>query len=480
MMSTGSQVGVIHPATLAMRKGRSPGGRGSIPGAEVSVSSARRARTRSARDASDQALRKAYHRISELELQITTQQQTIQELRKASKLNVSMELLQKSMDRMHAHATLVNGTVSDGDCTTIGRNTQCYEIASAQGNEVDNEVSDTETVLPPDYYENGGTFYATHSIDDSLSLSDIADSSLALLRTTDEVSFASSNCAHDLPDFVIQQQSIVEQDGTHTVRVSPFTHSHTQTVSSTVDCGEQTFQISSEAASVQTVVATLKTSMAQTDAVIIAEEEPLKTEAHVQTSAAPACARESQTSSVAIASGATQTDASASWAYDEEPIETHHVETSTVDLPTMLDPTDSRVQQIVELLGTMQGKADVASDPAAPHCEKCKSLSNSYATAEELQSMLAVEGISRNGFRDMQRRIQALPFHAWSSLPGTTYLVAQSIQSEFNIEAWNDNERMFLYNDIRDGSFLALRDYLAEHFVRATPKAKSKGKRKTG
>ena len=65
-------------------------------------------------------------------------------------------------------------------------------------------------------------------------------------------------------------------------------------------------------------------------------------------------------------------------------------------------------------------------------------------------------------------------------MSGTTYLVAQSIQSEFNIEAWTDNERMGLYASIRDGSFLELKHFLVEHTFKATPKAKSKSKKKRG
>ena len=291
MVAAGSHGGGINPATLAMRRtGRSPGGsRDAIPGADkgafTSLHSARRARTRSARESSDRALTNAYSKIAELQAQLLAQRNTIEDMQRTSQLKCSMDALKRSLDKMHAKASLIQHTEPAVESSEQENTTQCFEISSIGCGE--DNGSDAETILPPDYFAQGGTMSTN---DDISSLSHIAGfDSLA------GESFASSSCLQ--PFGSQQQQHIVSQDGTHTVRdvrSSTFTHSHTQTASSfsTVDCGEQTVQISSEAASVQTVIP-LKTSMAQTDAVI-AEEKPSKTEAHVQTSVRVRCSNNSR------------------------------------------------------------------------------------------------------------------------------------------------------------------------------------------
>ena len=244
-MATGShECSGYYPATLATgRTGRSTGpSRGATGTKEVSVSAARRARTRSARLSADNALRAANCKIGELEGQNAELLQKVKELQQSEITMTKMHSLQRSIEGLQAELTQNRGgfVKGDGDQTQ----TENFDIASFACTSIaDDEVSEVgsiRTILAPEGHCSGSHFVDTETLleDGLCSLSVITGvtddcASFALFRgaTHDEVSPLYDASALSLPGQIESHISHSTQTEAHSQDGHSQTLSHcTQTV----------------------------------------------------------------------------------------------------------------------------------------------------------------------------------------------------------------------------------------------------------
>ena len=463
------------PATLATRTGRSTGSsREGATGANVGA--ARRASTRSARQAADNALRDANGKVAELQGQNAELQQRIRELQQSQITMMKLQSIQLSIDGLRTQLA------QDHEVRYMRKvraQTETFDIASLPGScivDAGDEVSEVGsacTVLQETLLE-----------DELRSLSmitGVADeqASFALFRGDYESGLSISGPeSHISPSTTVAlaQDDFAQTDALCTqsvealtvieslplVCVEPVQTADASTGADSFDVVEP--QMSDNAS--QTVALCSQTTGAQTLPEVL-PETPKVHDALAQTIESFAWSSEVEER---------EQTSSASQTVPVPHTQTSEVQTDAEGLPQLHDVvTDKTLKKIIEWFHDNESSFKTTDSLPAPHCLECGD--DESISAKVLQERLEGIGVSEGVFRRMHKQVAALPFRAWESLPGTSSQIAQAIAQGLDLHDWPPLMRKMLRDNIQDGTITELKEHLSA-CMKPAPKAKPRNKKR--